>query len=49
MSKLSVTLIQQVKSTTITTKETEINYISGNTKEVVGRSQFLDVMIIRIV
>ena len=45
MSKLNGTLVQQVKSTTITTKETEINPVTGNTKEVVVSSQFLDVMI----
>ena len=46
MSKLNGSLVQQVKSTTITTKETEINNpVTGNTKEVVVSSQFLDVMI----
>lgn len=32
-------------ASTITTKETEINHITGNTKEVVVSSQFLDVMV----
>ena len=45
MSKLNGSLVQQVKSPTITTKETEINHITGNTKEVVVSNQFLDVMI----
>ena len=45
MSKLNESLAQQSKSITITTKETEINPITGNTKEVVVSSQFLDVMI----
>ena len=44
MSKLSGSLVQQVKLTTITTKESEINPITGNTKEVVS-AQFLDVKI----
>ena len=44
MYKLSGSLVQQVKLTTITTKETEINPITGNTKEVVS-AQFLDVKI----
>lgn len=45
MSKLNGSLVQQAKSITITTKETEINPVTGNTKEVVVSSQFLDVMI----
>ena len=44
MYKLSGSLVQQVKLTTITTKESEINPITGNTKEVVS-AQFLDVKI----
>lgn len=32
MSKLNGSLVQQVKSTTITTKEAEINPITGSTK-----------------
>ena len=38
MSKLSGSLVQQAKSITITTKETEINPITCNTKEVVVSS-----------
>ncbi len=45
MSKLGDGLVKQTKSTTIITKETEINPVTGNTKEVVVSSQFLDVMI----
>ena len=45
MSKLSDSIIQTVKSKIITTKETETNPVTGNTKEVVVSSQFLDVMI----
>lgn len=45
MSKLSDSIVQTVKSKIITTKETETNPVTGNTKEVVVSSQFLDVMI----
>ena len=45
MSKLGDSLVKHTKSTTIITKETEINPVTGNTKEVVVSSQFLDVMI----
>lgn len=45
MSKLGDGLVKQTKSTTIITKETETNPITGSTKEVVVSSQFLDVMI----
>ena len=45
MSKLNGSLAQQSKSIIITTKETETNPITGNTKEVVVSSQFLEVMI----
>ncbi len=45
MSKLGDSLVKHTKSTTIIAKETEINPVTGNTKEVVVSSQFLDVMI----
>ena len=45
MSKLSDSIVQTVKSKIITTKEIETNPVTGNTKEVVVSSQFLDVMI----
>lgn len=45
MSKLNGRIVQQVKSTTITTKETGIDPVIGNTKEVVVSSQFLEVLV----
>ena len=45
MSKLGDSLVKHTKSPTIITKETEINPVTGNTKEVVVSSQFLDVMV----
>lgn len=45
MSKIPGNIVQKVKSNIVTTKETETNPFTGNTKEVVVSSQFLEVMI----